>query len=155
MIMNPGDRRTGKPSDLLCDIDWTARINVFGEAGPFGSCDNMLRIPPAFARFSTSFNTLLRSRRFQFNVARSRIRNAMSFAKRRCQSGQTLQQRALDAAIVEVNAKTDLKIKLASTDPSKHRRVIALKFTIKNQEMRKEQFGYRQCSSSNRRKLWR
>ena len=47
------------------------------------------------------------------------------------------QQRALDVAIAEVNAKTDLKIKLASTDRSKHRRVVALKFTIKTQAIPK------------------
>jgi plasmid replication initiation protein len=43
------------------------------------------------------------------------------------------QQRALDVAIAQVNAKTDLKIKLASTERSKHRRVVALNFTIKTQ----------------------
>jgi len=43
------------------------------------------------------------------------------------------QQRALDVAILEINAKTDLKIKLASTERSKHRRVVALNFTIKAQ----------------------
>jgi hypothetical protein len=35
-----------------------------GNAGP------RFRIPLAFARFSTSFKTLLRSRRLQFNVSR-------------------------------------------------------------------------------------
>jgi plasmid replication initiation protein len=43
------------------------------------------------------------------------------------------QQRALNVAIAQVNAKTDLKIKLASTERSKHRRVVALNFTIKTQ----------------------
>jgi plasmid replication initiation protein len=43
------------------------------------------------------------------------------------------QQRALAVAIAQVNAKTDLKIKLASTERSKHRRVVALNFTIKTQ----------------------
>jgi plasmid replication initiation protein len=38
------------------------------------------------------------------------------------------QQRALDVAILEINTKTDLKIKLASTERSKHRRVVALGF---------------------------
>jgi plasmid replication initiation protein len=47
------------------------------------------------------------------------------------------QQRALDVAIAQVNAKTDLKIKLASTKRSKHRRVVALNFTIKTQAVSK------------------
>jgi plasmid replication initiation protein len=47
------------------------------------------------------------------------------------------QQRALDVAILEINTKTDLKIKLASTERSKHRRVVALKFTIKSQAVPK------------------
>jgi plasmid replication initiation protein len=42
-------------------------------------------------------------------------------------------QRALDVAIREINAKTDLKIKLASIERSKHRRVVALQFVIENQ----------------------
>jgi plasmid replication initiation protein len=42
-------------------------------------------------------------------------------------------QRALDVAILEVNRKTDLKIKLASIERSKHRRVVALNFAIKAQ----------------------
>jgi plasmid replication initiation protein len=42
-------------------------------------------------------------------------------------------QRALDVAILEINAKTDLKIKLLSIERSKHRRVVVLKFTIKAQ----------------------
>jgi hypothetical protein len=46
-------------------------------------------------------------------------------------------QRALDVAIREVNAKTDLKIKLVSIERSKHRRVIALNFTIKTQPIPK------------------
>jgi plasmid replication initiation protein len=49
------------------------------------------------------------------------------------------QQRALDVALAEVNAKTDLKIKLASLQRSKHRRVIALDFAIKTQPIRKGQ----------------
>ena len=49
------------------------------------------------------------------------------------------QQRALEVALVEVNAKTDLKIKLASLQRSKHRRVVALDFTIKTQPIRKGQ----------------
>jgi plasmid replication initiation protein len=40
------------------------------------------------------------------------------------------QQRALDVAILEINTKTDLKIKLASIERSKHRRVVALTFAI-------------------------
>jgi plasmid replication initiation protein len=47
------------------------------------------------------------------------------------------QQRALDVAILEINTKTDLKIKLASMERSKHRRVVALKFTIKTQAIPK------------------
>ena len=47
------------------------------------------------------------------------------------------QQRALGVAILEVNAKTDLNIKLASIERSKHRRVEALKFTIKTQSVPK------------------
>ena len=43
------------------------------------------------------------------------------------------QQRALGVAVREVNAKTDLKIKLASIDRLKKRRVVALNFTIKTQ----------------------
>jgi hypothetical protein len=46
-------------------------------------------------------------------------------------------QRALAVAIAEVSAKTDLKIKLASIERSKHRRVVALKFTIKTQAIPK------------------
>jgi plasmid replication initiation protein len=47
------------------------------------------------------------------------------------------QQRALDVAILEINTKTDLKIKLASMERSKHRRVVALKFTIKTHAVTK------------------
>jgi plasmid replication initiation protein len=43
------------------------------------------------------------------------------------------QQRALGVAIRQVNAKTDLKIKLASIERSKQRRVVALNFAIKTQ----------------------
>jgi plasmid replication initiation protein len=46
-------------------------------------------------------------------------------------------QRALDVAIREVNAKTDLKIKLASIEHLKQRRVVALNFTIKTQTIPK------------------
>ena len=41
------------------------------------------------------------------------------------------QQRALDVAILEINVKTDLKIKLVSIERSKHRRVVASDFAIK------------------------
>ena len=41
------------------------------------------------------------------------------------------QQRALDVAIEEVNAKTDLKIKLASTERSKHTASSRVDFAIK------------------------
>jgi hypothetical protein len=51
----------------------------------------------------------------------------------KCHSGsafasleRTCRQRALNVAIAQINAKTDLKIKLASTERSKHRRVVAL-----------------------------
>src|ERR1700731_2264630 len=47
------------------------------------------------------------------------------------------QQRALDVAILEINTKTDMKIKLASTERSKHRRVGALNFLIKTQAVPK------------------
>jgi plasmid replication initiation protein len=49
------------------------------------------------------------------------------------------QQRALGVALREVNAKTDLKIKLALTERSKYRRVVSLNFTIKTQPIRKGQ----------------
>jgi len=51
--------------------------------------------------------------------------------------GANFQQRALEVAIREVNTKTDLKIKLASTEHSKHRRVVALNFLIKTQAVPK------------------
>jgi hypothetical protein len=54
----------------------------------------------------------------------------MSFAKRPLPVWANFQQRALDVAILEINTKTDLKIKLASTERSKHRRVVALNFLI-------------------------
>jgi plasmid replication initiation protein len=47
------------------------------------------------------------------------------------------QQRALGTAVREVNAKTDLKIKLVSTERLKQRRVVALNFTIKTQAIPK------------------
>jgi plasmid replication initiation protein len=47
------------------------------------------------------------------------------------------QQRALGVAILEINTKTDLKIKLASIERSKHRRVVALTFGIKAQAISK------------------
>jgi hypothetical protein len=47
------------------------------------------------------------------------------------------QQRALNVAIAELNAKTDLKIKVASIERSKHRRVVALSFKIKTQAIPK------------------
>jgi plasmid replication initiation protein len=47
------------------------------------------------------------------------------------------QKRALDVAIREVNAKTDLKIKMVSTERLKQRRVVALNFTIKAQAIPK------------------
>jgi plasmid replication initiation protein len=48
-------------------------------------------------------------------------------------------QRALDVAILEINAKTDLKIKMASIERSKQRRVVALTFAIKTQAIPKAQ----------------
>ena len=43
-------------------------------------------------------------------------------------------QRALDVAILEINAKTDLKIKIVSIERSKHRQVVAFDFfAIKTQ----------------------
>jgi plasmid replication initiation protein len=47
------------------------------------------------------------------------------------------QQRALDVAVKEINAKTDLKIELASIERSKQRRVVGLNFTIKTQPIPK------------------
>jgi plasmid replication initiation protein len=49
------------------------------------------------------------------------------------------QQRALVVAIAEINKKTDLKINLASLERSKHRRVVALNFTIQAQAIPKAQ----------------
>jgi plasmid replication initiation protein len=46
-------------------------------------------------------------------------------------------QRALDVAILEINKKTDLGIKLSSIERSKHRRVVALTFAIKTQAIPK------------------
>jgi plasmid replication initiation protein len=40
-------------------------------------------------------------------------------------------QRALDVAIMQINQKTDLRIKLSSIERSIHRRVVALTFAIK------------------------
>jgi plasmid replication initiation protein len=48
------------------------------------------------------------------------------------------QQRALDVAVKEINAKTDLKVKLASIERSKQRRVVALNFTLKTQPIPKK-----------------
>jgi plasmid replication initiation protein len=48
------------------------------------------------------------------------------------------QQRALGVATAEVNAKTDLRIKVVSIERSKHRRVVALTFAIKTQAMPKQ-----------------
>ena len=47
------------------------------------------------------------------------------------------QQRALDVAILEINTKTDMKIKLASTERSKHRRVVGSNLLIKTQAVPK------------------
>jgi plasmid replication initiation protein len=47
------------------------------------------------------------------------------------------QQRALDVAILEINTKTDLRIRLSSIERSKHRRVVALTFAIKTQAVPK------------------
>ena len=49
-------------------------------------------------------------------------------------------QRALDTAILEINKKTDLRIKLNSIERSKHRRVVALTFAIKAQAIPKRRF---------------
>jgi plasmid replication initiation protein len=46
-------------------------------------------------------------------------------------------QRALDVAILEINAKTDLRLKLTSIERSKHRRVVALEFAIRTQAIPK------------------
>jgi plasmid replication initiation protein len=47
------------------------------------------------------------------------------------------QQRALAVAILEITTKTNLKIKLASTERSKHRRVVGLNLLIKTQAVPK------------------
>jgi len=39
--------------------------------------------------------------------------------------------------LLEINAKTDLKIKVVSIERSKHRRVVALDFAIKTQTISK------------------
>jgi plasmid replication initiation protein len=66
-------------------------------------------------------------------LSRSMIRKETSLRKRLCPSGRTSGREALDVAIAEISAKTDLKLKLASIERSKHRRVVALNFTIKTQ----------------------
>ena len=48
-----------------------------------------------------------------------------------------LRQRALNLAIAEINYKTDLNIAVASLERSKHRRVTALTFVIKEQAVPK------------------
>jgi plasmid replication initiation protein len=47
-------------------------------------------------------------------------------------------QRALDTAIREINAKTDLHIQLESLERSRHGRVAALTFAIKAQAVPKD-----------------
>ncbi len=47
------------------------------------------------------------------------------------------QQLALAVAILEITTKTNLKIKLASTKRSKHRRVVGLNLLIKTQAVPK------------------
>jgi hypothetical protein len=42
-------------------------------------------------------------------------------------------QRALDVAILEISKKTDLKISIESLERSKHQRVTAVIFSIKEQ----------------------
>jgi plasmid replication initiation protein len=59
-------------------------------------------------------------------------------------------QRALNVALAEINAKTDLKIKLASLERSKHRRVVALSFAIKTQAISRER-NAAEVSGSRRR----
>jgi hypothetical protein len=48
-----------------------------------------------------------------------------------------LRQRALDVAILKINANTDLKIKLSGIERAKHRPVVALNFLIKTQAVPK------------------
>ena len=64
-------------------------------------------------------------------------RETFTLRKRLCPSRANFQQRALDVALAEVNSKTDLKIKLASIERSKYRRVVALNLTIKTQAIPK------------------
>ena len=66
----------------------------------------------------------MRSTRTKAYLAWSRSRNVIKEAP--LPVWANFQQRALDVAILEVNTKTDLKIKLASIERSKHRRVVAL-----------------------------
>jgi hypothetical protein len=68
---------------------------------------------------------------------RSRMRRETSSKRHLCPSGRNFQQRALDVAIAQINKKTDLRIKLAAIERSKHRRVVSLKFTIKTQPIPK------------------
>jgi hypothetical protein len=53
----------------------------------------------------------------------------------------------VDVAILEINAKTDLKIKLVSIERSKHRRVVALNFTIKTQPVPKRATRLKQAGA--------
>jgi plasmid replication initiation protein len=46
---------------------------------------------------------------------------------------ENLRQRALNVAMPEINAKTDLNIALESPERSRHRRITALIFAIKAQ----------------------
>jgi plasmid replication initiation protein len=68
---------------------------------------------------------------------RSKMQKEILSKKRLCRSGRTSAQRGLDVAIREINAKTDLRIKLESIERSKHRRVVALDFAIKIQAIPK------------------
>jgi hypothetical protein len=70
-IINPGGRRTRMSGDPLSDLDSAAQIHVFGNTRRTEAVTtNSFRIPLVRARFSTSFNTLRRSRRLDSIVSR-------------------------------------------------------------------------------------
>ncbi len=52
-------------------------------------------------------------------------------------SGLALPATGAWCRIAQINKKTDFQIKLAAIERSKHRRVVALKFTIKTQPIPK------------------
>jgi plasmid replication initiation protein len=57
----------------------------------------------------------------------------------------------LDVAILEVNTKTDLKIKFRSIERAKHRRVVALTFAIKTQANAEKATTVKEASNHSHR----